>query len=98
MKNGSFDTRDVKRRCEEKLDISFRHNGEFNGWFIFNQIRVARITIPKGRKPIPPKTYKSMAGQLKLTIEQFDDLLECPIRMKEYLQILRNLKIISNKE
>jgi hypothetical protein len=44
--------------------------------------------VPKGRKSIPPKTYKTMADKLGLNISQFDDLLDCPIRLREYLQII----------
>ena len=84
MKNASFHTSDVKKCCEDKLDIEFRAGKEFNGWYYLDNKKAAKITIPKGKKPIPPKTYKSMARQLKLTSEQFDDLLECSIRSAEY--------------
>jgi len=69
---------DVKKCCEKKLGIEFRAGNEFNGWLILNGKKTARITIPKGRKPIPPKTYKSMALQLKLTVDELDRLLDCP--------------------
>ncbi|MEW6265561.1 MAG: hypothetical protein AB1641_21010 [Thermodesulfobacteriota bacterium] len=88
MRNADYHTADVKRICENKLKIAFRHGHEFNGWFELNGIKMARITIPKGRKPIPPKTYKSMSMQLKLTVEQFDRLLECPLSLDQYQEIL----------
>ena len=91
MKNASFNTSDVKKCCENKLDIEFRQGKEFNGWFKLAGKKAARITIPKGRKPIPPKTYKSMAKQLKLTTSQFDDLLECPLDREDYNKILNNM-------
>jgi len=90
MKNAKFHTEDVKKVCEKKLQIQFRAGKEYNGWFIFNGKKAARITVPKGKKPIPPKTYKSMANQLRLTIEQFDNLLECPLSLQGYLSILNN--------
>lgn len=89
MKNSQFDSHDVKKRCENKLGIEFRDGHEFNGWFIFADKKVARITVPKGRKDIPPKTYQSMARQLKLTTMQFDDLLECPLDRNSYEAILK---------
>lgn len=91
MKNTVFHTHDVKRCCEEKLDIEFRRGKEFNGWYYLGDRKAARITIPKGRKPIPPKTYKSMAFQLKLSIPQFDDLLTCPLEGDEYKRILNGI-------
>ncbi|GJQ57484.1 MAG: hypothetical protein D8M57_18145 [Candidatus Scalindua sp. AMX11] len=91
MKNASFHTSDVKKCCENKLEIEFRKSKEFNGWFKLEGKKTARITIPKGKKPIPPKTYKSMAKQLKLSVNQFDDLLECPLTREGYNEILNNI-------
>ena len=88
MKNANFDTRDVKTTCENKLDIEFRKSKEFNGWFWLNGKKTKRITVPKGRKPVPRGTYKNMARQLGLNVSQFDDLLECPLDKESYEQIL----------
>jgi len=89
MKNGKFNTNDVKHTCERKLSIQFRNNKECNGWVIFNNKRLSRLTVPLGRKPIPPKTYKTMANQLNLSTDEFDDLLECPLTSDRYFQLLR---------
>ena len=93
MKNTDFHSRDVKHCCENKLGIQFRQGSEHNGWYTLEGRKVARITVPKGKKPIPPKTYKSMAGQLKLSVGEFDQLLECPLSSKEYEQIVRSKTI-----
>lgn len=89
MKNSKFHTNDVKSKCESKLKIKHRKGKELNGWFVLDGKKTARITIPKGRKPIPPKTYKSMALQLKLTTAEFDNLLECPLTLRDYKEILK---------
>ena len=91
MKNAAFDTSNVKNCCENKLGISFRGGKEYNGWVMINNKKFARITVPMGRKNIPPKTYKTMANQLKLNIEQFDDLLECPLQWEHYLEIANKI-------
>jgi len=97
MKNASFNTNDVKKCCENKLDIEFRKKGkEFNGWFKINEVKICRITVPKGRKSIGKGLYYSLAVQLKLTAEEFDELLECPLIKNEYEKILRKQNIISN--
>ena len=88
MLNSKFHTLDVKKVCEKKLHIHFKSGKEFNGWFILNNKKIKRITIPKGRKPIPPKTYKAMANQLGLNINDFDKLLECPLEKDEYERII----------
>ncbi len=92
MENASFHTHDVKKRCENKLGIQFkkRRGKEFNGWYYIDDKKAARVTIPKGKKPIPPKTYKTMAKQLNLDIPQFDDLLKCPLKRDKYDKILRD--------
>lgn len=89
MKNSQFNAYDVKRCCEGKLEIAFRDGHEFNGWFKLGDKKIARITVPKGRKKLLPKTYKSMAKQLKLTVEEFDDLLECPLDRQKYEGIIK---------
>lgn len=89
MKNAQFSTDDVKRCCEKKLAIEFRSGKEFNGWFILDELKVARITVPKGRKFIPKKTYQTMALQLKLSVRQFDELLACPLDRERYEEIVR---------
>lgn len=84
MKNSQFSVKDVKKVGEKKLHIEFRSGKEFNGWFLLNGKKSKRLTVPKGRKGIPPKTYKSMATQLGITVADFDLLLECPLSKEEY--------------
>ena len=89
MKNSKFDTMEVKRTCQSKAKVKFRKGGkEQNGPVYLGKVRVARVTVPKGRKPIPIKTYKAMARQLKLDISEFDDFLECPLTTGEYFKLL----------
>ena len=95
MKNTLFKTNVIKNRCENKLGIEFRVRKECNGWYIFKGKKIARITVPKGKKPVPPKTYKTMAKQLKLDVSQFDDLLECPLTHEDYKKILNEKSGIS---
>lgn len=94
MKNSDYNTLDVKARCESKLGISFKNTQgkrapHFKGWFVLDGKKTQRITIPKGRKPIPPKTYGSMAKQLGIEIEKFDDLLDCPLEYDEYVKLIK---------
>ena len=88
MRNADFHTLDVKLCCERKLAINFRSGAEYNGWYMLEGRKIARITIPQGRKPIPRKTYKSMATQLKLTVDQFDRLMDCPLDGQTYRKLI----------
>jgi hypothetical protein len=92
LKNNLYNTFDVKRCCENKLRIKLRGKKELKGWFLVDEKKTARISVPTGRKFIPPKTYKSMATQLKLTVEQFDGLLECPLGYNDYVMLLQDLQ------
>jgi len=88
MKNAQFDSLEIKRCCEKKLDVTFRDGRELNGWVEINGKKFARITVPKGRKEIPKGTYGSMARQLKISNKEFDELLECTLVRKEYEKIV----------
>jgi hypothetical protein len=94
MKNGKFSTNHVKHVCERKLSINFRVTKECNGWVVFQNVKLSRITVPNGRKPIPPKTYKNMACQLNLTTDELDDLLECPLTTERYFKLLKEKNVI----
>ena len=89
MKNDRFDASDVKRVCERKLKIEFNSTKEYNGWYWLDGKKVVRITVPKGRKFLPPGTYSSMARQMRLSTAQFDNLLECPLSKADYDATLR---------
>ena len=94
MKNSKFNSNDVKHCCENKLKISFNksRSKEFNGWYrlMGDNKKFTKISVPKGEKFIATKTYKNMAKQLKLGVEEFDDLLECFIKRKEYEELVLN--------
>jgi len=97
MKNAEYSTHDVKKCCQNKLSIEFRTKGkEFNGWVKINDLKLARITVPKGRKPIGKGLYHSMALQLKLSTGEFDELLECPLIENGYKRILREKGVIDD--
>lgn len=88
MKNTQYNAKDVKKIGEGKLGIEFRPAKEFNGWFMLNGVKAKRLTVPKGRKSLPPGTYRSMARQLGLTVSDFDQLLECPLTREMYEEII----------
>ena len=91
MDNVKYRTHEIKKICENKLQINFRDSKEFNGWFMLGDIKVARITVPKGKKEIPKATYSSMARQLLLNVQQFDELLACDIEREGYEKIVSEL-------
>lgn len=91
MDNNKFDHATIKKICENKLDIKFKKSKEFNGWFLYNGIKVSRITIPKKKKKkgTATGTYGNMAKQLFLNVSDFDKLLNCPLKKNGYNEILK---------
>jgi hypothetical protein len=89
MGRAQSNTQQLRDRCEQKLGIQFRSGKEQNGWFVHNGRRIARVTIPLGRKPLLGGTFSSMARQLYLTSAQLDDLIDCPLGLTEYLAELQ---------
>ena len=94
MNNASYNSYQIKHICENKLLINFRCKKEYNGWFKLCGRKATRITVPKGRKFIPPKTYQTMAKQLKLTTPEFDELLDCSLDIHRYKDLISERKQI----
>ncbi|UCD86674.1 MAG: hypothetical protein JSV01_02535 [Desulfobacterales bacterium] len=90
MKKHGFSTHEHRRCCEAKLGIDFVRTGNAShGWFKKNKLRIRRITVLEGKHLIGKGLQKSMASQLGLTTDQFDDLLGCSLKKEEYEEILR---------
>ena len=85
---------ELRRRCETKLRIHFRSNKEQNGWFEHNGVRLRRITIPLGRKPLKIGTFRNMARRLIVSPQQLDGVTDCPFGYDEYLAELTAQRII----
>jgi len=83
------DTHELRTRCEKKLNIEFRSGKESNGCFVHAGRRIARVTIPLGRKDLKVGTFGNMAKQLFLTNVQLNELIDCPLGLTEYLDVLR---------
>jgi len=89
MKAARFDSDRILRCCAGKLRIDFRHGPECNGWFTLDGMKTRRITVPHGRKPVPPGTFASMARQLRLTPAEFASVVDCTTTLEEYTATLR---------
>ena len=85
----SYKCNRIKACCENKLEINFRTNNECNGWFLLDSEKVRRITIPKGRKEVKPGTFRSMARQLDLSVDEFVEVIECTKTKRDYENLLR---------
>lgn len=84
----------VKSTLENKLGIVFKAGKELNGWFIYKGKKILRVTIPKGRGDLKPKTQEDIRSKLRLNEKNFDTLNNCPLRLKGFIEILRAKNVI----
>lgn len=90
MLNNKFNTSDIIKICQKKAEIiERRDNKHIIIWVGINGIKVSRVTIPHGKKILPPKTYKSIAENLKLSVSEFDSFLDCSLSKENYLNKLK---------
>lgn len=87
----------VKSSLENKLLINFATGKELNGWFYYKERKILRVTIPKGRDELKIGTQNSIRNKLRLSANDFDDLINCPLRLEDYIDILKEKKLIIEK-
>ncbi|NQS99311.1 MAG: hypothetical protein HQ591_12750 [candidate division Zixibacteria bacterium] len=81
---------DVKRAFEKKLGLKPETGKENNVFVEFAGCEKIRVTYPKGRGDLHPKTASSIRKQTKLSWDDFIDLVKCPLSAKDYQKIIRN--------
>ena len=84
----------IAHAIKHKLKGTPRSTKENNVWYEIDGVKVLRITYPHGKGTLSPGTLNSIKNQLKLNREQFIDLIECPMKAKDYEDIIRSLSII----
>lgn len=83
-------TSDVRRAIERKLKPSdFRGTKELNYWLELDGKKITRVTVTKGNADLKVGTEASIRSQLRLSREQFDDLVICPMTGTDYYELLR---------
>ncbi len=88
MSSVDYNSLKIKNNCENKLGIRFVSSRakELKGWFRYKN-KKRRICVPKGKKNIHPKTYRSMANGFGLYEIEFDRMNDCIDGLKEFIQI-----------
>ena len=88
-----FKKQEVQRAIEKKLGLKPESGKENNVYVEFEGLERTRVTYPKGRGDINPKTVASIRKQLKLGWDDFTDLIKCPLSASDYEKIIkRNIK------
>jgi len=82
---------EVRRAIERKLNPScFRGSKELNYWLELDGRKVTRVTVTKSNDELRAGTQASIRNQLRLSRQEFDDLVLCPMSGSGYFELLRN--------
>ena|ERR1700728_755930 len=74
-----------------KLGLKVRNSGDRLAWFEYNGKTVVRTKRSHGNKEQPVHMIRQ---QLKLSEQQLAGLIRCNVSLTDYVQILKNKKII----
>lgn len=78
----------------KKLDLKVRSTGHKYGWLIVKDKKILRVHYSHGKGDIPNKIVNKIRGQLKLSQKDFMELAKCPMTFEDYINLLRQKKII----
>ena len=78
-------------RIEQKLGLKTREAGDRLSWFEYQGTTYTRTKRSHGNKDLPENLIRQ---QLKLNERQFADLIDCPLKLEHYIQILMEKGII----
>lgn len=81
-------------RVFKKLDLKVRSTGHNYGWLIVNGKKILRVHYSHGKGDIPDKITNKIRGQLKLSLKDFKDLVDCPLGYGDYINILKQKGLI----
>ena len=90
----NFAKQDIANAIIKKLNIKLRTGKERNGWYMLDGNPVFRVTIPHGNGYIPPGTVNEIIKETKLDKQQFRDLINCPLKSKDYERIIREKGLV----
>ena len=89
----NFSPRDVNQAIEAKLRPERRSGGkEINLWYRLDGKRLFRVTTPKTHSgsAVPAGTLNQIVKSLKVSKDQFSDLVRCPLSGTDYETLIRN--------
>lgn len=89
-----FPEKDIRQKIISKIDPKVKkgHSKHEKGYIYLNGILVAKVKIPNSHQRIMKASKsKYIASSLRLTDEQFNGLIECPLSGKKYYQIIEDI-------
>ena len=77
--------------CDLKLDVDLGAGKHRAGWYVLDAKRLFRVTIPKAHASWGPGIQKDLLRKTRLSPEEFDDLVRCPMSGPQYAERAREL-------
>ena len=86
-----YTPRQLGSACDAKLNISFRGGKHRAGWYVLDGKKLFRVTIPNAHSSWGPPVQKALFRNTRLSAEEFDDLVRCPMSGPQYAERAREL-------
>jgi hypothetical protein len=85
-------------RIFNKLNLEVRSTTHHYGWFTYQGKKVLRVHYSHGKGDIPGKVSDKIRSQLKLSQDDLRELINCPLSVADYIEILKRKGLISDIE
>jgi hypothetical protein len=82
----------------EKLKLEVRSTTHRYGWLTYQGKKILRVHYSHGRGDIPGKVSDKIRSQLKLSQIDFKDIIDCPLSLEDYIEILKRKEVIGDND
>jgi len=88
-----MDKKRIHDSLKNKLSVDFRKGGkELIGWYYLDGRKTIRFKVPKGRGDITPGYQKAIENSSRLSNNDFERLIDCPMKGPEYANMMKELR------
>ena len=85
-------------RIFSKLNLEVRSTTHHYGWFTYQGKKILRVHYSHGKGDIPGKVSDKIRSQLKLSQDDLRELINCPLSVADYIEILKRKGLICDIE
>ncbi len=78
----------------EKLRLEVRSTKHRYGWFIYKGRKILRVHYSHGKGGVPGRVSEKIRSQLKLSKNDFKELIDCPLSLEDYITIIKKKGLI----
>ncbi len=93
---GAFKKMKADGSAENKTGFIIEGTKEINARFYHDGNLILRTAVPKGRGDISPGVQRAIMNQLKMNREEFISFAGCPMKIEDFLDILKTINLINN--